>query len=162
MKIQGAKKIHYDSGPNMTPLVDIVMVILIFLMLAGNFSASEKYLVSDVPIDPGGTTQEQLSNTPLPKKLQIDLSQDQRDFYAVKVGSFTARSIKDPDATYNALHNALVAMRLGFQQTGAKPEEVQVMIYADALVSLQDLLTVYQAALEAGFSNVGFGVAHTR
>ena len=33
MKIQGAKKVHYDAGPNMTPLVDVVMVILIFLML---------------------------------------------------------------------------------------------------------------------------------
>ena len=27
MKIPGTKRIHYDSGPNMTPLVDIVMVI---------------------------------------------------------------------------------------------------------------------------------------
>ena len=24
MKVQGAKKVHYDSGPNMTPLVDVV------------------------------------------------------------------------------------------------------------------------------------------
>ena len=37
MRIQGARKVHYDSGPNMTPLVDVVMVILIFLMLAGSF-----------------------------------------------------------------------------------------------------------------------------
>ena len=39
MKLQGAKQVHYDSGPNMTPLVDVVMVILIFLMLAGSFGA---------------------------------------------------------------------------------------------------------------------------
>jgi len=158
MKIQGAKKIHYDSGPNMTPLVDIVMVILIFLMLAGNFAATEKYLVSDVPVVDTGLTSEKVT-TPIPKGLQINLSEDQRDFYAVKVGSFFARSIRDPNATYNSLVNALVGMRKGFEQTGAKPEDVQVMIYSDALVSLQNLLTVYQAALEAGFTNVGFGVA---
>src|SRR6059058_4012299 len=52
MKIQGAKKIHYDSGPNMTPLVDIVMVILIFLMLTGSFVGSEHFLVSNLPITP--------------------------------------------------------------------------------------------------------------
>ena len=28
MRVQSANKVHYDSGPNMTPLVDIVMVIL--------------------------------------------------------------------------------------------------------------------------------------
>jgi biopolymer transport protein ExbD len=39
MKLKGAKAVHYDSGPNMTPLVDVVMVILIFLMLAGSFVA---------------------------------------------------------------------------------------------------------------------------
>ena len=27
MRIKGAKAVHYDSGPNMTPLVDVVMVI---------------------------------------------------------------------------------------------------------------------------------------
>src|SRR5438270_3526601 len=46
MKIQGGKKIHYDSGPNMTPLVDIVMVILIFLMLAGSFGGVTNFLTS--------------------------------------------------------------------------------------------------------------------
>src|SRR5205809_671221 len=54
MKIRGAKKIHYDSGPNMTPLVDIVMVILIFLMLAGSFAGAEHYLVSNVPFSKQG------------------------------------------------------------------------------------------------------------
>src|ERR1700759_1489165 len=49
MKFQGAKKVHYDSGPNMTPLVDVVMVILIFLMLAGSLVGTERYLVSNVP-----------------------------------------------------------------------------------------------------------------
>ena len=49
MKIAGAKKVHYDSGPNMTPLVDVVMVILIFLMLCGSFGGMERYLVSNLP-----------------------------------------------------------------------------------------------------------------
>src|ERR1044072_3199586 len=54
MKIQGAKKIHYESGPNMTPLVDITMVILIFLMLTGSFVGSEHFLASNMPISRGG------------------------------------------------------------------------------------------------------------
>src|SRR3954465_1088345 len=54
MKLNVGKKIHYDSGPNMTPLVDIVMVILIFLMLAGSFAGAEHYLVSNVPFSKQG------------------------------------------------------------------------------------------------------------
>ena len=61
MKITGAKKVHYDSGPNMTPLVDVVMVILIFLMLAGSFGGVEHYLVSNAGFQTGGT-----SKTPPP------------------------------------------------------------------------------------------------
>ena len=54
MRIGGAKKVHYDSGPNMTPLVDVVMVILIFLMLAGSFGGVEHYLTSNLPVKQNG------------------------------------------------------------------------------------------------------------
>src|SRR2546425_11572324 len=54
MRIKGAKAVHYDSGPNMTPLVDVVMVILIFLMLAGSFGGGGHYLVSSTPVTKTG------------------------------------------------------------------------------------------------------------
>src|SRR5215210_3805039 len=54
MRLQGAKQVHYDSGPNMTPLVDVVMVILIFLMLAGSFAGGVHYLTSNLPIKKDG------------------------------------------------------------------------------------------------------------
>ena len=52
MKIKGAKAVHYESGPNMTPLVDVVMVILIFLMLTGSFGAAAHFMPSSMPIKP--------------------------------------------------------------------------------------------------------------
>jgi glutamyl/glutaminyl-tRNA synthetase len=48
------KRVHYDSGPNMTPMVDVVMVLLVFLMLAGSFAGSEHYLVSNQVFNPRG------------------------------------------------------------------------------------------------------------
>ena len=54
MKLQGARKVRYDAGPNMIPLVDVVMVILIFFMLAGSFVGAEHYMLSDVPIQAKG------------------------------------------------------------------------------------------------------------
>src|SRR3954471_23127207 len=54
MKVSGAKQVHYESGPNMTPLVDVVMVILIFLMLAGSFGTSEHFMASKTPFHAQG------------------------------------------------------------------------------------------------------------
>jgi len=94
MKIQGAKKIHYDSGPNMTPLVDIVMVILIFLMLAGSFNTLEHYLVSDVPLQAKGVGAAPPAGAVFPTKFDISVS-EQGPNYVVKAGNFA--SVKDTD-----------------------------------------------------------------
>ena len=45
MKIQGAKKIHYDSGPNLTPMVDIVLVLLIIMMVSATYIVSQSLKV---------------------------------------------------------------------------------------------------------------------
>src|SRR5581483_12400090 len=68
MKVQGAKKVHYDSGPNMTPLVDVVMVILIFLMLAGSFGSDEHYMVSKTPIHMKGGGDKKVDPADVPKE----------------------------------------------------------------------------------------------
>src|SRR6267143_30177 len=57
MKMRAAQKVHYDAGPNMTPLVDVVMVILIFLMLTGSFAAGEHFLQSNMPLTKTGVGQ---------------------------------------------------------------------------------------------------------
>src|SRR3954470_12825337 len=65
MKLKGAKAVHYDSGPNMTPLVDVVMVILIFLMLTGSFGAAAHFMPSSMPIKQTGKGQ--IDPTKIPK-----------------------------------------------------------------------------------------------
>src|ERR1700733_6881 len=104
MKLKGAKAVHYDSGPNMTPLVDVVMVILIFLMLAGSFGLTEKYLVSDVPTmekGAGGKT----DSSPVKKQFQITVNQA-GPFYTAKAGNFgTVDSSKDEAGAYVTLYN---------------------------------------------------------
>src|SRR4051794_25813632 len=88
MKVSGAKKVHYDSGPNMTPLVDVVMVILIFLMLAGSFGTAEHFMVSKTPIHAQGATAE----APPPgwkPPVQIDVRVND-------IGDFSLSSVTNP------------------------------------------------------------------
>ena len=76
MRIQGAKKVHYDSGPNMTPLVDVVMVILIFLMLCGSFGGIEHFLASSIPIKEKGGKATSDIKKPAFEDVQVDVRVD--------------------------------------------------------------------------------------
>src|SRR5450432_738215 len=95
MKIQGAKRIHYNSGPNLTPLVDVVMVILIFLMLAGNFGVAEHYLVSNVPIEAKGSGTPPPPGSPVPTKFTITVS-NEGGYYIARAGKFASVKNVDP------------------------------------------------------------------
>jgi biopolymer transport protein ExbD len=41
MKLGAKGPARFESGPNLTPMVDVVMVILIFLMLVGTLATSD-------------------------------------------------------------------------------------------------------------------------
>src|SRR5215208_3749120 len=81
MRLKGAKQVHYDSGPNMTPLVDVVMVILIFLMLAGSFGTSEHFLASKTPIHAKGGSDIKVPDDFVPPTiLDVRLQDDSGNF----------------------------------------------------------------------------------
>jgi biopolymer transport protein ExbD len=162
MKMKGAKKVHYDSGPNMTPLVDVVMVILIFLMLAGKFGSEEHYLASNVPIRQKGTP---VANQVLPDtqdlKITVDAAGDR--FVARLEGSDSAYTEIKP--LTDALSDKLAAL----VAAGKKPDDIQVLISPGSTVKYNYMIQVYAAALSAnvmsggqklGFTKVAFEAAH--
>ena len=154
MRIKGAKAVHYDSGPNMTPLVDVVMVILIFLMLAGSFAGAEHYLVSNVPYTPKGAGGE-----PPPPGFVPDQPLEIRVDNPIE-GRFVARveSVSVDDAV--RLKALLERLKNRLNAAGTKPDKVQVVIAPGRNVQYKFLVEVYQAALQAGFEKVGFSEAH--
>jgi biopolymer transport protein ExbD len=155
MKIPGAKKIHYDSGPNMTPLVDIVMVILIFLMMTGTFAGTEWYLVSNLPLRQagGGSLQPPPGGFPEDEPLEIRVDQNAtRDGFVARVGQ-----IQTGDA--DVLTAGLVKLRERFEQAGKGPGKFQVVISPARAVKYDYLVEVYQAVMEAKFEKIGFATA---
>src|SRR4051794_12780402 len=102
MKVQGAKKVHYDSGPNMTPLGDVVMVILIFLMLAGSFGGIEHYLASNLPVKAQGGGKSDTTKTAF-DDIQLDVRVDapsNSNTWTARFGDVTTNS---PEQLKNAL-----------------------------------------------------------
>jgi biopolymer transport protein ExbD len=163
MKMKGAKQVHYDAGPNMTPLVDVVMVILIFLMLAGKFGGEEQYLASNVPIKQKGTP---VPNQTVPNDVELKINVD-------PAGSdrFVARMEGD-DNTYSEikpLTDALSAKLAQFLAIGKKPDDIQVLISPSSTLQYNYMVQVYAAALSAetdsggkkeGYTKVAFEAAH--
>jgi biopolymer transport protein ExbD len=154
MKLAGAQKVHYDSGPNLIPLVDVVLVILIFLMMAGSFGGAEHYLVSTLPITPNGagkvTSGGFEQNTTL--EIRVDSMMNHDEFIA------TAGRVQTRDA--NSLRVQLTRMKDQFVSNGTPVERVQVVINPNYFCKYQTVVLVYQSCLEAGFTKVGFHAAH--
>src|SRR4051794_38284930 len=106
MKLKGAKAVHYDSGPNMTPLVDVVMVILIFLMLTGSFGAASHFLPSTMPIKEKGKGQIDPTKIPKVPDPQLDIfirSDPTSNTFQARVGT-DAQSYGDAESLYQVLN----------------------------------------------------------
>ncbi len=139
----------------MTPLVDVVMVILIFLMLAGSFTGTEWYLVSNLPLRQtgGGNVQPPPGGFPEDEPLEIRVDQNAtRDGFIARAGQIQT---SDP----RTLAAGLVKMRDALAQTGKGPDKVQVIISPGRSVKYESLVEVYQAAMDAKFEKIGFATA---
>ena len=152
MRTRGAKAIHYDSGPNMTPLVDIVMVILIFLMLAGSFGGAEHYLQSNTPVTKTGGGQ---NKSLVPDEVQYTITVDSpaADRFVARAGDLATNDMK-------TLLAALTRKRLEFNAAGTATDKVQIIIAPGRMVKYKFLIDVYQAANQAQFTKVSFQQSH--
>jgi biopolymer transport protein ExbD len=169
MKVKGAGKVHYDSGPNMTPLVDVIMVILIFLMMCGTFSGQTQYLVSSTPVMGPGANQKHYDNTKVPTLVRVNIEFDPRsrqgwmtDRQAAMNPAYIVKFTGDRIGynTYNGVVSKLASMRSDYTNQGLNADDLQVVLCPSDLVKYQDVVAVYQAALEAKFTKVGFAAAH--
>lgn len=156
MKVRGAKAIHYEAGPNMTPLVDVVMVILIFLMLAGSFGGQEHYLVSNLPMSKSGVgAPQQKNDVSIPDPVEIRVDSPTPDKFVASAGGGSIRT-SDPKvlaAALTKLHNDLV-------KAGRKDSDIQVKIAPGKFVKFEHVIAVQDAAMQANFTKIGFVSAH--
>ena len=155
MRIKGAKQVHYDSGPNMTPLVDVVMVILIFLMLAGKFGGDEHYLISATPVTKtgGGASKDKVLPDDVQFTVTVDSPAQLNDRFVARAGDLQTSDMK-------VLSAALTKKKLQFNAAGTVTDKVQVIIAPGRNVKYKFLIDVYQAANDAEFTKVSFAPAH--
>ena len=162
MKLAMAKKIHFETGPNMTPLVDIVMVILIFLMLTGTFATAEWFLQSNIPLTKKGAGNvAQPANVHLDEPLEIRVDSFTRpdangvpvEMWAATVGQFMIQNSREQ------LQQQLVNMREQFARNNTPTSKIQVVISPRGITKYKHLVDAYGAALEAKYEKIAFSTA---
>lgn len=155
MKLKAAQKVHYDSGPNMTPLVDIVMVILIFLMLTGSLAAGEWWLESTTPLVQKGAGNAEVPKDYVPDTpINIDLESTGEKTWSAKVEGSQER-----DRTHDDLKRRLQEKLKYLLEAKQTPDKIQVYIRPRRATRYAHLLAAWDATLDAGLKKISFMMA---
>ena len=120
-----------DLSVNLTPLIDVVFLLLIFFMVSTTFT-KETHLAIDLPESSGEVLQEQ------PKQLEITIS---------KEGEFAV----DGQGLVNSQLDT-IKRALGKASNGNS--KLPLIITADAKTPYQSVVTAMDAAGQMGFANL--------
>jgi biopolymer transport protein ExbD len=150
VKIRGAKQVHYDSGPNMTPMVDVVMVILVFLMLAGSFGGSWHYLTSNLPITKKGGGEVKAGDV---QDVMMEVRIDPHPTYGFRVRAGDIESLGEAGSLRKAFERKLAA----YHSIGTEPDKIRVVLIPARNIRYEYITQVYQAALLAEAAVPGSG-----
>lgn len=133
--------------PNLAPMVDVVMVILIFFMLGTSFAASEGALPTQLPADVGPGGSAAVSIIPV---VRIGL-EEAEDGDGVRI-RIMGQALADPSVT--SIYTLMRAKR----EAGADPRG-RVVVAAAPGVRYKHVISAFNSCVRAGFENVQFAVS---
>lgn len=135
-----------ESTPNLAPMVDVVMVILIFFMLGANFAVSEGVLQTQLPSDVGPGGGATVSIVPV-VRVALEVADAGAGVRITVLGQPLA------DQSFAALYTYMYGRR----EAGADPEGRVVVAPAPA-VRYKYMISAFNACVRAGFRNVQFAI----
>jgi biopolymer transport protein ExbD len=139
-------------GPNMTPMVDVVMVILIFFMAFAAFMGNEWFLRAGIPGQSGrGKDASKLNdpNAPPPTQLKVVLDADAAGNTVVSFLGFQRVSMEEFEKRINE-----------FPRSEAT-RNIQVLLAPTARVAYADVVRAHAACDAVGIYQVGYSPAGT-
>lgn len=136
-------------GPNMTPMVDVVMVILIFFMASAAFLGSEWFLRAAIPFQSGRGKDPAKRNDPLALPVaRFDAVLDVNESGATVVSFIELNRV--PLAAFVERINAL--------PRDEQTRQLEIIIRPTPRVPYQDVVTAHSACDAAGIEKVGIQV----
>ena len=134
-------------GPNMTPMVDVVMVILIFFMAFAAFMGNEWFLRGAIPFEAGRGTNTSKPNDPLappPTRLDVVLDTDGNGQTVVSFLSFSRVSMEQ------------FVQRIGEFPRSEATRNIEILLRPTKPVPYEQIVRVHAACDEVGIYKVGY------
>jgi biopolymer transport protein ExbD len=132
MNFQRGKK-HEDLEMNLVPLIDVLLVIIIFLVVSATFSR-----VSELQINL--PTAE--ANTPQDKPVVVTVDVDASGRYVVNSMDVSEKTVE--------------AISLALRKAAGEGKDPTIVINADAASTHQSVVNVMEAARQAGYTHITF------
>lgn len=142
-----AHSLHF--GPNMTPMVDVVMVILIFFMASAAFLGSEWFLKAAIPFDAGRGTSTKKPNDPTalpPIRLDLVMDVDEAGRTVVTFPPLIRAPLDD------------FFKRIAEFRNDKTAGDIEVVIRPTARVPYADVVRAHAACDAAGIYKLGISV----
>lgn len=137
-------------GPNMTPMVDVVMVILIFFMASAAFLGSEWFLRAAIPFQSGRGTDTTKKNDPMAlPAARFDVVMDV-DAGGATVVSFIELSRQPLDK---------FVQRIAALPKDDQTRQLEIIIRPSPKVPYRDVVTAHSACDGAEIAKVGIQVS---
>lgn len=124
---------HDDLEMNLVPLIDVLLVIIIFLVVSATFSRTSELQINLPTAE---------ANAPLEKPLTIEVGVDASGKYVVNGKGLADSSVAGISAALQAAAN------------GGK--EPTIIINADAKTTHQSVVDVMEASRVAGYTHITF------
>jgi biopolymer transport protein ExbD len=132
MNFQRGKR-HEDLEMNLVPLIDVLLVIIIFLVVSATFSRTSELQINLPTAE---------ANTPQEKPLTIEVGVDASGQYVINGKSLSDKSVEGISAALKAAANG-----------GNEPT---IIINADANSTHQSVVNVMEASRVAGYTHITF------
>lgn len=146
-----AHSMHF--GPNMTPMVDVVMVILIFFMASAAFLGNEWFLRAAIPFEAGRGTNPNKPSDPTalpPVKLDLLMEVDGAGQTVVTFPGLNKAPLGDFFARIAQFKNDPAA------------GEIEIVIRPTPAVPYADVVQAHAACDDAGIYKLGISVSRER
>ncbi|NBX00618.1 MAG: biopolymer transporter ExbD [Methylophilaceae bacterium] len=132
MNFQRGKK-HEDLEMNLVPLIDVLLVIIIFLVVSATFARMSELQINLPTAE---------ANSPEQKPLVIDVGIDAKGHYVVGKSPLSDGSVS--------------AIGVALQKLAGDGKDPTIIINADAKTSHQSVINVMEAARQVGFTHITF------
>ncbi|MFZ9642071.1 MAG: ExbD/TolR family protein [Candidatus Methylopumilus sp.] len=132
MNFQRGKK-HEDLEMNLVPLIDVLLVIIIFLVVSATFARMSELQINLPTAN---------ANSPEQKPLVIDVGIDAKGHYVVAKHALA-------DGSVSAIGSAL-------QGAVGEGKDPTIIISADANTTHQSVINVMEAARQVGYTHITF------